>query len=86
MWKETLLTFSLHIELEDLLREAVALLKWGKPIYWAMLMDVSNPQPFIDSNHRKEEMQSISISLNSIDLLFSPLNSIMQSCFRAVFT
>lgn len=40
-------------------------------------MDVGPPQPFIDSNHRKGKMQSIQISLNSIGLLFSPLNSIV---------
>lgn len=59
-----------------MLRGAV---EWGKPIYWAMQIGVGSPQPFIDNNHRKKETQSIQIALNSIDLLFSPLNSIIQS-------
>lgn len=60
--------------------------EWGKLIYWAMLMGVGAPQPFTDSNDRKEDMESIQVSLNSIDLLFSLLNDIIQWCIRAVLT
>lgn len=51
--------------------------EWGKPVYWSILMGVGLSEPFIDGNHRKEELQIIQISLNSTDLLFSPLNSMI---------